>query len=186
MKEYMDYTEAQRLIIDRYLEATKDNPSERMPLEKLVGVKGRFPKGKPDKYMVAKCEKDMLTDGVTVKRGRKKREISNSYVVEWFVGYAEYKLATEDFYWLDDILTGICTVALEGATRQLSKYLVFDFLSTADTINTDLISKVCDVQERQAQKIMAALVVAQKAVEKEFKRMDSANLQHERRYLYLT
>lgn len=184
----MDYTEAQRKVIDRYLEATKDSPQDRMPLEKLIGVKGRFPKRKPDKYVISKCENETLTDEFQPesKKGRKKRVIDNRYVVDKFIGYDEYMLADTDFYWLDDILTGLSIVAYEGATRQLSVHLLFDFLSTAESIDTDLIGKVCDVQERQAQKIMAALIVANRMVEKEFRRMDVEGLQHERRYLFLT
>lgn len=186
IKDRMEYSEAQQKIIDRYLEATKDCPEDRIPLEKLVGLKNKFPKSKPDKYVVAKCERELINDDIDEKketRGRKARVIDNLYVRSKLTKYKEYEDAAWDYYWLDDVFTGVCSVAFEGATRWLSKYVVFDILSTAYRIDNELIADCCNVNERQVQKIMTALIVCNRAIEKELKRMDDAGLEVERRVL---
>ena len=182
----MDFSEAQRVVIDRYLDATKHCPQDRISFEKLVGMKKRFPKSKPDKYVISRGEAERTDDSLEVKAGRKKRVTDNSYVVEKLQGYDDYHLAANDFCWLDDVFTGVTNVAFEGATRELSIYLVFDFLSTARQLDSDLIMDVCKVAERQARKILAALRVCSEQVAKQFRRMDVEGLQHERRFFSLT
>ena len=186
----MEYTEAQQKVIDRYLEATEHCPEDRLPIEKLIGMKSKFPKGKPDKYVVAKCEKELINDEdeltAAKKPGRKKRVIDNMYVRTKLHDYLEYDDAEANFYWLDDVMQGTCSSAFEGGTRHLSRYVVFEILSTAVRIDTALVQDVCNVQERQARKIMTALVFCNRAIEKEFRRMDMLGLTVERWRLYLT
>jgi len=166
------YSVAQQQIIDRYLEATKHCPESRIPLEKLVSMKKHVPRCRPDSTMLKKCERDFLESEQLETVGRKKRQIDNSLVASIFYKYEDYYDAKSRFYWLDDIITGVSRLDLGGNTRPLNTGVLYNFLSTASVINTTIIMDYCDVKERQAQKILLSLVVANRVIENEIRRMN--------------
>lgn len=167
----MKYTEAQQQIVDRYLDATKDNPESRLPLSVIVGIKKHIPKYRPDRVMLEKCEEQYLQQEPIVAPGRKQRQIDNKAVSDVLSKYKSLKQAVRQFYWIDDIITGVSRIDLGGNTRPLSISLLFHFISTSTVINTSIIMSYCDVKTRQAQKIMTSLSIANRMIVKELKRM---------------
>lgn len=164
------YSEAQQVIIDAYMEATKQHPDKRLPIARIVGIKRHIPKCRPDKAMLQKCEKEYLAGDVKVEIGRPKRHIDNKLVSSVLMDYVDYYQAKERYWWLDDILTGVSRLDLGGNTRPLSVVLLYNFVSTSTIINTDIVMEYCDVGIRQAQKVLLALSIAVRAIEKELVR----------------
>ncbi len=164
------YTKAQQEVIDRYLEATKNNPDCRISIDKLIGMKKRIPKYRPDNSFLKLIEDTRLNedDFELVKAGRPKTVVDNNRVFNFLSPYVDrYDLAKKEFYWLDDIVVGVTRLDLGGNTRDLSVYLLFDVLSICAMIDVDILKEYCEVADRQAQKILKALVVANRMIEKE-------------------
>lgn len=170
---HMELTDTQREVVARYYEATKDCPSSRMPIEKLLGMRNKIPKYRPVNHILKKLEAERINDEedaepVVAKRGRPKKEIKNTIVLEFLSPYFDnYRYAIADHYWLDDILTGVSRLDLGGNTRDLSKYHLFDILSVCATIDVEMVKKYLCVADRQAQKVMTSLVIVHRMIEKE-------------------
>jgi hypothetical protein len=169
-KQPIEYSETQQKVIDRYMEATKDFPESRIPISKLIGMKHRIPSARPDKSTLQKCEEDFLEETVAIM-GRPKRQIDNNYVKSVFYKYQSYKDAKKQFYWLDDILVGVSRLDMGGNTRPLGTGVLYSFICSSNIINTSIIQDFCNVGVRQSQNIMAALVIANRMIEKELLRM---------------
>lgn len=167
--EIMKLTKTQQAVVDRYLEATKGCPESRMPIEKLIGMKSKIPKYRPDRTVLLKCEQAYLEEPLE-EVGRPKRQLDNKFISSVLVG-VDFSAARERFYWLDDIIVGISRLGLGGNTRPLNKGMLYTFISTSSVINTTVISSFCEVGDRQAQKIMLSLCIAHRMIEKELKRM---------------
>lgn len=170
--EDIKLTPTQQAVVDRYMKATEDCPEARMPIAKLLAMKNHIPRSRPDKAVLAKCEKEFLAEGDSpIKSGRKQRQIDNTKAESVFYAFEDYYQAVERFYWLDDIITGVCRLDLGGNTRPLSRGVIYNFISTSTIINTDIIMAACDVQMRQAQKILLSVGIAVRMIEKELIRM---------------
>jgi hypothetical protein len=167
----MKLTETQQEVVDRYYEATKDNPDSRMPVEKLLGMRNKIPKYRPNNYMLKKLEEERINDvseDLPVTRGRPKKEIVNTVVLEFLSPYFDdYALIAEEYYWLDDIFTGVSRLDLGGNTRDLSKYHLFDLLSVCAKLDVSFVQDYLSVGERQAQKVLMSLGIAHRMLEKE-------------------
>lgn len=174
----MVLTKAQQEVVDRYYEATKNSPETRMSVEQLLGMRKKIPKYRPDNSLLKKLEEERVNDGTEtiVTRGRPKKEINNTLVLEFLSPYFDcYDLICKEYYWLDDIFTGVSMLDLGGNTRDLSKYHLFDILSVCAKINVDFIQDYLNVAERQSQKVMTSLVIAHNILEKEIllRKLDS-------------
>lgn len=166
----MQLTETQQEVVDRYYEATKEDPDSRMPIEKLLGMRNKIPKYRPNNYMLKRLEEERINDDceTPVTRGRPKKEVVNTLVLEFLSPYFDdYELLSEEYYWLDDIFTGVSRLDLGGNTRDLSKYHLFDILSVCAKVNVAFLQDYLQVGERQAQKVLMSVGIAHKLLEKE-------------------
>lgn len=167
----MKLTEAQQEVVDRYYEATKDDPDSRMPIEKLLGMRSKIPKYRPDNHLLKKLEEERINDmqdTTIVTRGRPKKEIVNKIVLEFLSPFFDdYRLLSKEYYWIDDIFTGVSRLDLGGNTRDLSKYHLFDILSVCAKIDVSFLQDYLNVGERQAQKVLMSLGIVHRMLEKE-------------------
>jgi hypothetical protein len=168
---FMKLTKAQQEIVDRYMEATKDTPESRMPIEQLLKLRKAIPKSRPDNAMLRILEEQRLasvTDIEPVEKGRPKNVVKNSMVLNFLEPYFDmYSECVKDHYWIDDIFTGVSRLDLGGNTRDLSKYHLFDVLCVCASIDVDFIKEYLSIGERQAQKYMVSLQIAHRMVKKE-------------------
>ena len=169
-KKDIKYSATQQGVIDRYIEATKSCPEGRMPLIKLVGMKNRIRRVRPDIALLEMCEMKFLSKPTGVM-GRPKRQLDNSFVRSVFYMYEDYYEARKQFYWLDDIIVGVSRLDMGGNTRPLSVSILYNFVRTSNIVNTSIISDYCDVGPRQAQKIMVAVILIHRMIEKELRRL---------------
>jgi hypothetical protein len=168
----MLYTEQQQIVIDRYLEATKNFPEHRISIPKLLGIKSYIRKStKNDSFLLSQMEENYANESIIIKAGNPRRQIDNKYVSDSLGIYLSYLDAKKCFYWLDDILTGVSFLDLGGNTRPLSVGMLFTFMSTSSIINSKIVQDYCQVGERQSRKIMLSLVICNRMIEKELRRM---------------
>ena len=165
------YTATQQIVIDRYLEATKNSTESRLPIAQIIGLKRHIKRGKPDKHVLEQCEQAYLQEEPITAPGRKQRQIDNSAVSDVLSKYRSFEQCIKQFYWIDDIITGCSRFDLGNNTRPLSVSMLFHFISTSTIINTSIIMAYCDVKERQARNIMGALSVAHRMIEKDLIRL---------------
>lgn len=142
-----------------------------MSIAQILKFKRHIPKGKPDRQSLETCEAAFLNEDIVVASGRKIRQIDNTFVSSIFSKYPTLSCAIKQFYWLDDILTGVARLDMGGNTRPLSLSVLYDFLSESGIINTTIISSYCGIGTRQAQKVMLSLTIANRMCEKELRRM---------------
>ena len=166
---------AQQEIIDRYNEATKDCPESRMSVDKLLSLKPRIRRYRPDAAIVASMEDLMHSEDDSaptepvIKAGRKRTQLVNQ-VYEHFHN-KQYMEERYRHYWLDDILTGVSRLDTGGNTRPLSAAVLFNVLASFETVDTAVIADFCNVGERQARNIMTAVSIAHRMILKELTRM---------------
>lgn len=97
--------------------------------------------------------------------GRKVSNIDNSFVYSYLSCFHFY---TDCHYrMVDDVLTGVSRLDMQGNTRDLSKYLLFNFLSCCQVINTAIIRDYLGIGVRQSQRLYKALVIANRAIHRE-------------------
>ena len=167
----MKLTKAQQEVVDRYMEATKDDPDSRMTIEQLLKLRKSIPKHRPDNTMLRRMEEQRLasvTDIDVVETGRPKNVVKNTMVLNFLAPYFDmYNECVKDHYWIDDIFTGVTRLDMGGNTRDLSKYRLFDVLCVCGKVDVPFIMEYVSVGERQARKYIAALQIAHRMVKKE-------------------
>jgi hypothetical protein len=167
----LQLTDKQKEIIARYNEATKDDPDSRLPVEKLLGLSRRIPKYRPSNHHLKKLEEERINEPLEdqeVSRGRPKKAIINNIVLDFLSPYFNnYSILSETYYWIDDVFTGVSRLDLGGNKRDISKYHLFDILSVCAKIDADFVGEYLHTEKRQSQKIMLALSVAHRMLEKE-------------------
>jgi hypothetical protein len=163
------YSKAQQEVIDRYMESTKDCPESRIPIAKLLKVKKRITKFKSDNAILADCEKQYLERSANRGSGRKLQTINNKLLFDTLKRFDSLAECNEVYSFVDDIVKGVCNLGMGGNTRDLSSTLLFGIISGCCTINSEIISNYCNVEARQAQKIVKSLGIAVSLIERQFK-----------------
>ena len=159
------YTQNELEVVSRYLFINPDASDEDVSI--ILKLKKRIPKYRPDKFVIASCESAFLAEDNTF--GRPKNQINNKEVVDGLKGM-DYGSSSQRFWWLDDILVGVCNLDMGGNTRGIHKGSLYAILSEAEIINTKVIQEIFDVGARQSQKIMLALRIAHRMILKQITR----------------
>jgi hypothetical protein len=130
--------------------------------ELLASIKKRIPRWKPDRWWTYEAKEQPEHT-----KGRKPVVLDNADLVLLFDGLDYYEGSTDVPSVFDDILHGVARGELSGATRPLSKSVLFALLSKVDKLSTASISDALSVGERQAQRYMQACGIAQDFIRRE-------------------
>ena len=116
VKDY-SLTDKQKVVVERYLKSTESFKAERMPLLKLLSMKNNI--------SITNTIPVLPESDVDVRIPSKKtrlKVIDNLLVKNFLLEYDEYKDATKDHYWIDDVFTG-CTSYRDWETDRKSTRL---------------------------------------------------------------
>lgn len=159
-------------IIERYesVYGEKQTPEQ---VCKILALKKHFKKSRVrrDDSIIVEYETKLLDDYIEpeVSSGRKPNSIDNKIVSEFLFQFEKLHEFDEQYLFVDDILTGVAKLDLGGNTRDLSKYMLFNLISTMSVITVKGIEDKLGIKVRQAQKIFVSLKVINRMLEKEIK-----------------